>query len=395
MENQFDQLINRYGTFSTQWDFIEDRFGVADLLPFSISDMDFELPSGTKNILAQAVEHGVFGYTRWNHPTYKNSVVNWFKRRFNTSLKPEWVVYSPSVIFSLAKFIELYSQKGDKVVTFTPCYDAFFTTVSNNCRILIPCSLILQEDTATFGVDFKKLESIFQKEKPAIFLLCSPHNPTGKVFSEEELELLLELCNQYGVAIISDEIHMDILRKGMKHHPILDYANQCQVPIVLLSSASKSFNIPGLGGSYVICPNEVIRNKFLNILKGQNGLSSIPYLALLAQIDCYENQETWLEELNKYIDKNFRWLKEKLNNNSKINFNIPDASYLAWIDLRQFNFTMDELQKVLIYEEQVAIMRGETYGEEGEMYLRLNLGAPLSKVKIGTEKLLRVISEIS
>ena len=390
--SNFREQRSRYDTYSTQWDYVQDRFGVKNLLPFSISDTDFMIPGGTIDVLSNAVERGFFGYTRWNHLDYKQSISRWFQQAFTCWIDPNWCVYSPSVIYSLSVCLQLLSKTGEKIVTFTPCDDAFFNCISGNERALITFSLT--NDKERFTIDFSALEEIFAAEKPAIFLLCNPHNPTGRVFTEEELTHLITLCNKYSVAIISDEIHMDVRRPGKKHLPILAFINQIEVPVVLLSSASKTFNSPGLGGSYGIFPEEVLREKFLNILKGRDGLSSIPYPALLATMDCYNNQKQWVEELNRTVDENFTALKGILAKDPRIDFRVPEATYLGWINIAKLPYTMDELQTVLVKKEKVAIMKGETYGVEGQRYLRFNLGAPKEKIVDGAERLLRAIRSL-
>lgn len=387
--SNFNQQRSRHGTYSTQWDYVQDRFGEKDLLPFSISDTDFMIPDGTIDVLDQAVTRGFFGYTRWNHLDYKESISRWFKQEFSCTIDPEWCVYAPSVIYSLSVCIQLLSQKGDKIVTFTPCYDAFFNCIGGNERELVAFSLTNKGEQ--FLIDFVALEKIFATEKPTIFLLCNPHNPTGRVFTEEELTRLIVLCNHHQVAIISDEIHMDVRRPGKKHHPILTFVDQIDVPVVLLSSASKTFNTPGLGGSYGIFSDDRLREKFLSILKGRDGLSSIPYPALLATMDCYNHQKKWVEELNQTIDENLVELEKILADDPRIRFEIPEATYLGWINIKNLPYTMDELQQVLVKQEKVAIMKGETYGKEGEHYLRFNLGAPKEKIIDGAERLMRAI----
>lgn len=388
--SNFRKTRSRYGTYSTQWDYVQDRFGEKELLPFSISDTDFMIPEGTINVLAESVKRGFFGYTRWNHLDYKKSIQRWFQQEFTCGLEAEWVVYSPSVIYSLSVCMQLLSQAGEKIMTFTPCYDAFFNCISENQRELIAFSLTNHEER--FSIDFAALEKVFATERPAIFLLCNPHNPTGRVFSEEELTSLIQLCNQYQVAIISDEIHMDVRRPGKKHLPILTFIDQIDVPVVLLSSASKTFNSPGLGGSYALFPEVALREKFLRVLKGRDGLSSIPYPALLATMDCYNNQKKWVEELNQTIDENLLELKRILAEDPRIHFEIPEATYLGWIDIKELPFSMDDLQTVLVKQEKVAIMKGETYGPEGKDYLRFNLGAPREKIVDGANRLMRAIS---
>lgn len=388
----FDKVIDRYNTYSTQWDYVEDRFGESKLLPFSISDMDFEIPLGTKGVLEKAIDRGVFGYTRWNHLDFKEAISHWFKSEFDCQIASDWLVYSPSVIYSLSNFIQLLGKESNKVVTLTPCYDAFFNTVNENNGQLLHVSL--KKTNGVFTIDFEAVEQLFRDEKPAIFLLCNPHNPTGRSFTKAELSKVIRLCNQYNVAIISDEIHMDIRRPEVKHYPILSFIKQIQVPVVLLSSASKTFNTPGLGCSYGAIPDPLLREKFLAILKGRDGLSSVPYLGMLALQECYQEEKTWVEKLNGYLDENFMYVYETLKNHPYLDFNIPQATYLAWIELKNFSGEMSRLQDVLIHEEKVAIMRGDTYGEEGSNYLRLNLGAPQTKVRTGVQALLKSVEKV-
>lgn len=390
--NNFDKVVNRYGTYSTQWDYVQDRFGESNLLPFSISDTDFEIPQGTKEVLKKAVERGVFGYTRWNHQDFKGAITQWFKKYFSCELEDNWVVYSPSVIYSLSICIQLLGKRNKKIVTLTPCYDAFFNCIRENDGELIKASLKLED--GRFKIDFSYLEKIFQTENPAIFLLCNPHNPTGRSFSIYELKKIIQLCNQYKVAIISDEIHMDVRRKEVIHNPILKFAEEIETPVVLLSSASKTFNIPGLGCSYGIIPEKKLREEFLQILKGRDGLSSVPYLGMLALQDCYNNEGPWLKDLNEYIDKNFSYVYEKLKDNKNFQFLIPESTYLGWIKVNNIE-NMDLLQKTLIHDEKVAIMPGITYGIEGASYLRLNLGAPLEKISLGIEALIKSVDVLA
>ncbi|MGX7149966.1 MalY/PatB family protein [Enterococcus ureasiticus] len=389
----FNKQYSRYGTYSTQWDYVQDRFGEEGLLPFSISDMDFQIPSGTRMVLAESIKKGFFGYTRWNHLDYKRSISNWFSNQFDCFVEPEWCIYSPSVIYSLSLCLQLLTDERDKILSLTPCYDAFFNCISQNQRQLLPFSL--ENYLGKFTIDFNRLEQVIVEEKPKAFLLCNPHNPTGRVFTKEELEKIIDLCNSYHLAIISDEIHMDVRRPEQKHLPLVLFKEKIKTSYALLSSPSKTFNTPGLGGSYVILPDEALREQFLSLLKGRDGVSSISYPALLATMDCYNNQEKWVKELNKVIDENFDCLKEMLSLESCIQFEIPEATYLGWLNLQEATFTMDELQKVLVQQEKVAIMKGITYGVEGANYLRFNLGCPKEKVIEGAQRLIRAIHSLN
>jgi cystathionine beta-lyase len=273
----FDNIIDRKGTFCTQWDFVQDRFGVADLLPFTISDTDFALPQEAIEVLTQRLKHPVFGYTRWNHAAFKNSVCRWYQNRFDTPFNEEWLMYSPSVIYSISKLIQLVSKEHEGVVVQTPAYDAFFKVIEGNNRQVVENPLCYQENRYT--IDFQNLEEKLAKKNNTILLLCSPHNPTGRVWSTQELRKIVALCEQYQVFLISDEIHMDVLRKGVTHQPIFNFSNK---KIALVSSGSKTFNFPGLVFSYAILPDVQVRAQFQLALKNQDGLSSASTLGMLA-----------------------------------------------------------------------------------------------------------------
>ncbi|AST84391.1 maltose regulon modulator maly [Latilactobacillus sakei subsp. sakei DSM 20017 = JCM 1157] len=383
----FDTVINRYGTYSTQWDYVKDRFGEANLLPFTISDMDFKAPKGVSDVIIDAANRGVFGYTRWNNNEFKSAIVDWFLNRYQVRVDAEAIVYSPSVIFSLAKLIELFSKPHEKIVTFSPCYDAFINTVTANDRQLIQMDI-------TNGLVIEKLEHVFKIEHPKILLLCNPQNPLGIVWSSELLQTIVRLCNAYNVAVISDEIHMDVVRKGVVVHTIAEYFSELTTQCAVITSASKSFNIPALGCSYALIPDELMRLKFLYELKQKNAVSSVPYLGMLATIECYNHQEDWLNQLNDYVDDNFKYLQTFLKEQLNLDYQIPDATYLAWIDIRPLGIPMTVLQEELIKCQKVAIMDGRLYGNGGSDHLRYNLGASRSKVEEGLNRLLKAVEAI-
>ena len=380
----FDTVVNRYGTYSTQWDYVKDRFGEANLLPFTISDMDFKAPQGVNDIIIQAAQRGVFGYTRWNNPEFKGAITHWFKQRYHTDVNPNAIVYSPSVIFSLAKLLDQFSQPGQKVLTFTPCYDAFINTVTSNGRTLLQFNI-------DQGVDWTNLERVFRTEHPAVFLLCNPHNPLGIAWTADDMAQIVELCNAYHVALISDEIHMDVVRKGTVVHTAAACFNALHVPVAVITSASKAFNIPALGCSYALIPNVLDREVFLHSLKQKNALSSASYLGMLATIECYNHQEDWLNQLSAYVDANFAYMQEFLATELNLTYTIPNATYLGWINIAPLGLEMDALQHELVTKQKVAIMDGSVYGNGGQNYLRFNLGAPKSKIEDGLNRLAKAV----
>lgn len=381
----FDEYINRKGTYCTQWDYIKDRFGESDLLPFTISDMDFKVPSPISQKLEKRISHEVYGYTRWNHAEYKESIINWFDKQFDCQILPEWIVYSPSVIYSVSQLIEINSNVDDHVVIQTPAYDAFFKTIKSNHRKTIENHLIYEN--GHYLIDFEDLEEKLSHEKAKVFLLCSPHNPTGRVWNEEELVKMLDLCEKYDVFLISDEIHMDIVREDFKHHPIFSFAKNFK-NIALCSSTSKTFNTAGLIGSYMMIPNEETRNEFLYILKNKDGLSSASIMGIESTMTAYNECQEWVEGLNTYLTKNLSIVSQYLKENiPEIKFTIPESTFLAWLDTSDLPFSMEEIQQALIKVGKVAIMDGAIYGEPGKNFLRMNIGCPKEKVEDGLDRL--------
>lgn len=375
----FDTVIDRRGTYCTQWDYVKDRFGKEGLLPFTISDMDFQVPEEIIEALINRVKHGVFGYSRWNNEDFKNSIDYWYKKRFNYKIDKEWILYAPSVIYSVAKFIEMKSQKGDGILILTPAYDGFFKVISDNDRKIISSSLIKKNNN--YEIDFKDFENKCKISK--IFLMCSPHNPIGKIWSKEELEKIISICKKYNVFIISDEIHMDIVYKG-KHIPILKLGENYIKNMVICTAASKTFNIPSLGGAYILCTTSEDREEYLRILKNKEALSSPSILGIIATITAYNECEYWVDELLKYTEDNIKYVKKYLEKNiPELSCDIPDGCYFAWIDFSKLSVSSEKFQKALIDIGKVAIMPGVTYGVEGEKFLRFNIGCSREKVKEG------------
>ncbi|MCU4716184.1 pyridoxal phosphate-dependent aminotransferase [Bacillus cereus] len=389
MKHSFDTVINRLGTHCTQWDYIQDRFGEKDLLPFSISDTDFQCPPEILEALRNRLEHGIFGYTRWNHQDFKGAIQHWYQRRFSTKINEDWIIYSPAVIYSISKLIENLTVEGDHVVVQTPAYDAFFKLVEDNKRIFSENRLLC--DNNKYSIDFRDLECKLSHPHAKVFLLCSPHNPTGRVWTKKELKEMIALCKKHQVYIISDEIHMDIVRKPNVHIPIINVAENLD-DVCICTSASKTFNIPGLGGSYVIIPNQKIKRKFLVTLKNKDGLSSTSILGATGLIAAYLKGEQWVDALNIYIEKNMELVKEFLDKHlTSVHLEIPESTYLAWIDISGLPYTNEQIQDALIHNGKVAIMPGEIYGENGKGFLRMNVGCPSSKVIDGLQRFKKAI----
>ncbi|MHA0863290.1 MalY/PatB family protein [Enterobacter wuhouensis] len=386
----FSTVVDRHGTWCTQWDYVADRFGAADLLPFTISDMDFATAPCITEALHQRINHGVFGYSRWKNEEFLAAVAHWFQQRFNSRIDTTTLAYGPSVIYMVSELIRIWSNPGDGVVVHTPAYDAFYKAIEGNQRAVVPVAM--QKQATGRQGNMAALEAALAKPENKILLLCSPQNPTGKVWTREELTLMSGLCARYGVAVISDEIHMDMVWGDHSHTPWNDVARG---KWALLTSGSKSFNIPALTGAYGLIGDDESRDAYLSALKGRDGLSSPSVLALTAHIAAYQQGEAWLDALRAYLEENLHYIARELNGAfPKLNWQPPEATYLAWIDLSPLGIDDGALQKVLIEQEKVAIMPGYTYGEEGNGYVRLNAGCPRSKLEQGVTRLIAGINTL-
>lgn len=386
----FSTAIDRHGTWCTQWDYVADRFGVADLLPFTISDMDFATAPCILDAIQRRLAHGVLGYSRWKNEDFLGAVCHWYGTRFATEIDPATIVYGPSVIYMASELIRQWSAPGDAVAIHTPAYDAFYKAIEGNQRRVL--SVPLEKTDSGWVSDVAALEAVLALPDTKILLLCSPHNPTGKVWTREELEAMSMLCERHGVRVISDEIHMDMVWGEKKHTP------WCQVgrgEWALLTSGSKSFNIPALTGAYGIISDARRRDDYLAALKDRDGLSSPAVLSLCAHIAAYREGASWLDALRTYLQDNMTTIASQLNQAfPQLHWQPPEASYLAWIDLRPLNLDDRALQAVLIHQQKVAIMPGYTYGPEGSGFVRLNAGCPREKLDQGIGRLIAGIHSL-
>lgn len=381
----FNKIINRKGTYSTQWDFIQDRFGRGDLLPFTISDMDIPIPEVLQEALLNRVEHGIFGYTRWNHEPYKNAIINWYKNSFNCSINEAWIGYAPSVIYAVVKFLELYNPQHKPVAFTTPCYDGFIKILNaNNFPVLTVHQEIQGEE---YLLDWNLLETTISQS--GVFLLCNPNNPNGYLWSKNDLTMLIKICKKYNVPIVSDDIHMDFVYEPNIFTPIIKIAEELDYleKVIIISSASKTFNISGLGGAYIICPNHKLLEKYLHILKEKDSLSSAMILNILATIVGYNQCQPWVQDLKQYLYQNLIFVDQYLKDHiPTIKFSIPKSTYFAWLDCSHLGLNSTELQQQLINKGKVAIMNGQVY-QENKVFLRFNIACPISKVEDGLNRL--------
>lgn len=388
MDDQFDEIVDRRGTFCTQWDYIQDRFGERDLLPFSISDTDFKAPEPIREKLEQVVKHGIYGYSRWNHEAFKGTVARYFADRHGAQIGEEWVVYSPSVLYSIAVLLRLLSQENDSVMVFEPMYDAFYHVIRDNRRKLAPMPLTHGDNG--YEIDFVRFEELVKDCR--VFLLCSPHNPTGRVWTKMEMDRMVELCRSHEVDIISDEIHSDVILTGRRHQTILKYTDDYD-GLYLVSSASKTFNTPGLTGSYCVLPGGQVRDAFISRMRNRDFLNSVSLPGMHALMTGYGSCMEYADRLTEYIRGNMKELEEYVNHelvSEGVAFQLPEATYLAWIDMSGVKADSAAIQDVLIHVGKVGIMPGKIYGDEN--YLRMNLGCPREKLRDGLGRIKKALS---
>lgn len=385
MKYNFDKVVSRKGTYCTQWDYTEDRFGNDDVLPFSISDMDFPLPEEFVRYLQNELSDGIYGYTRWRNELLRGAITNWYQKRFDFKIAEHQIMYSPTVIYSLSEIMRMKTKANKNVLMFTPAYDAFFKVVAENGCNLIESELVKNDLKYDINIDdFKR-----KIKDASVLVLCSPHNPIGKFWNEAELNLIISECQKHNVYIISDEIHMDI-SFGKKHIPILKQAKELnyQNNVCIITSATKAFNFPGLLFSYIIFDNEDDQVEFETQLKNKNGLSSCTILGMKATAYAYNEFDEWIDELNQYVYQNYLYVREFIRENKlKLDVTDQDGTYLLWISAEKYD--VDRLLDIMYNQTKVGIMSGEVYGVKG--YLRINIGCQRSKLTEGLNRLKQAI----
>ncbi len=381
----FDTIIDRTGTYCTQWDYVKDRFGEPGLLPFTISDTDFMIPEEVLETLKKRIEHPVFGYTRWNHYELKEAIKRWYQIRFETKIDEDWIMYTPTVIYAVSAFIQLITEKGQGVILQTPAYDAFFKVIQDNERQLVENQLIYENNY--YRIDFTDLEQKLAQPENKLLLLCSPHNPTGRVWKQWELEKIVALCRRYSVFLLSDEIHMDITGREQTHLPVTRFPYE---QIAIVTSGTKTFNFPGLTFAYTLIPDPQLRETFQKKSKNADGLSSPNVLGMLATMSAYQSCGYWVDDLNRYLEKNQQYVKAFLQKNlPAIKVAEIEATYLMWLDLSEAVSDISLLRKKLVSVGKVAIMDGTIYGGNGAQFLRLNIGCPKAKLADGLNRMLK------
>lgn len=391
-DSVFDEVIDRSSTGSVKWDpfYLKKLFGKEDLLPLWVADMDFRAPQPVIDALVERVKHGIFGYTGPDYIKYTNSVINWFKRRHNWIIDKDWLVFSPGIVQACTYIIQRFSQPGDKVIIQEPVYYPFASIIKNNGRTVVSNQLEL--NNGYYRMNYEDFEEKAKDSRTKILILCSPHNPVGRVWTEDELNKLGNICLENDILIISDEIHCDLVFTKYKHTVFSSISEEFAQHSITCTAGSKTFNLAGLQHSNVIIQNKVVRDTFE--VQMENNALMIPnsFGALALQV-AYDKGEVWLESLIKILERNLRFLKEFINKRlPEIRVIEPEGTYLVWLDFRKFGIPHKELEKKMVDEAKLALDSGYKFGAGGEGFERINLACPLSILKESLERIVKVFT---
>lgn len=384
----FDEEINRYKSNSLKYDFKNDKRKPDDVLPMWVADMDFKCCDEILNDMHKKINHGIFGYSK-NDENYFNAIKNWYSTNFNTELKQEWLITTPGVVFALATAVKTITNENDYVLINNPVYYPFTEVVEDNKRKIISSNLILIDNH--YEIDFNDFENKIKQYKIKLFLLCSPHNPVGRVWTKNELDKIIEICKRYNVFIVSDEIHSDFVWKG-NHICLLKYEDY-QNNIILCTAPTKTFNLAGLQVSNIFIPNAEVRQKF-QLELWNTGYSLINIMGLVACQSAYEKGQKWLVELKNYLLENINYVDTFLKENlPKIKLIYPEGTYLLWLNFNGANLSDDRIEELMLNEAKLWLDNGKMFGETGKGFQRLNIAVPRRKLKYALENLKKAFKD--
>ena len=384
MKYDFDELTERRGTGSVKWDespsVVDDNGESSPLIPLWVADMDFKAAPAIREAVRLRAEHGIFGYTHVDD-SYYDAVISWFQRRHQWTILRDEILYTTGVVPAMSVAIKALTMPGEKVLILSPDYNCFFSSIRNNgCEVL---ESVLQFDSAhnRFEVDYADFEAKCADEKTTVFLLCNPHNPTGRVWTAEELERLNDICLRYGVKVVSDEIHCELIMPGHTFQPFAAVSEACRQNSVVLNSPSKSFNIAGLQIANIICAQPEWRRRLdraINI----NEVCDVNPFGPVALKAAYNDSEDWLDQLNAYLWDNYVALCDfAAQHLPQWKVRPLEGTYLVWIDITATGFTAQQYADRLLNDAHVWVNPGTMYGQQsGEGYIRVNIACPRSRL---------------
>jgi cysteine-S-conjugate beta-lyase len=388
MSSKFDCIIPRDGTCSFKYDARQTFFGRNDVIPLWVADMDFAAPDGVRRALEQRAEHPVYGYTVYPESLYQ-SLISWLQTRFRWQVERDAIVMCPGVVPSLHAAILAFTQPGAQVIVQPPVYAPFLAAPEITGRKLISNPLKFEQGRYVFDLDhFEQCAG----GGAHLLLLCTPHNPVGRVWQRQELQALLEVCERHGVTVVSDEIHADLVYPGIKHLPLAVLA-QDRVNVVTAVAPSKTFNIPGLGLSALIVPDATDREAITRAFDMLHVSATNPF-SIVAFEAAYRTGASWLDELMIYLAGTRDFVRGFLQQHlPQIRMVEPEGTYLLWLDCRAMSLTDDQLKQFFVQEAGVGLSPGILFGAEGSGFMRMNIGAPRAVIKEALERIARAAAK--
>jgi cystathionine beta-lyase len=392
----FDEVVDRSRSNSMKWAsaraFLAPDEVAADPLPMWVADTDFKAPQAVIDALHQAVDHGVFGYPGGATDSYLDALTNWQAHRFGWEVPHEWVLQTPGIITTLKTAVQAFSAPGDSVLIQPPVYVHFHEDVLLNGRHLAFAPLERTEDGYRF--DPRTFEAAIRPDTK-LFILSHPHNPTGNVWSAEELATMGEICARRGVLVVSDEIHQDlVMNPARKHVPFASLGPEFAQNSITCTAPSKTFNLPGLQSANVFVPNRRLREELARQLE-RNMFPLVNVLGMVAAEAAYTHGEPWLEEMLAYVRGNHAHFAQAVNSaTSKVRVLLADSLYLAWMDCRGLGMDARALERFMLTTARLWLDKGQKFGIEGHGYMRVNLGCPRPTLDEAIQRLTTAIASV-
>ncbi len=380
----FNEIADRKGTDCLKYDFAARRGMPEDVLPLWVADMDFKTSSYVEEALIERVKHGVFGYSEVGDK-YFGTVAKWMKTHHNWEVKPQWLIKTPGVVFALAMAVKAYTDEGDAVLIQQPVYYPFSEVIEDNSRVIISNDLYLGEDNR-YHIDFEDFEKKIVDNRIKLFLLCNPHNPSGRVFTREELTGMGDICLKHGVIVVSDEIHNDFVFKG-EHTVFSTVKKEYEDISIICTSPSKTFNLASMLISNIFIPDRKLKSKFRKEVDAA-GISQLGVLGLIATETAYEKGEQWYENMLSYIRGNIDFVKYYVKDNLPgVNVVDGEGTYLLWLDFRKTGIDAKELDRRVIYDAKLWLDRGKNFGKTGEGFQRKKVATSRAIVRECLERI--------
>ena len=384
MPFDFDTVPNRRGTNCFKYDFARDMGMPEDVLPLWVADMDFPTAPAVLERLHALAEHGIFGYTGVKD-AYFSAVHNWYAQRFGWETQRSWLVTTPGVVFAIAIAIRAFTQKGDAILIQQPVYYPFANKVTENDRQLVVNPLVLKN--GRYEMDFADMERKIVDYHVKMLLLCSPHNPVGRVWTKEELLRVGEICQKHGVLVVSDEIHADFTYAGHTHRVFASVKSEFANFTITCTAPSKTFNLAGLQNSNIFIPNRQLRHAYKKELSAC-GCGGTNCMGMAACQAAYEAGADWLEQLKQYLAGNLayirQFLREKLPEIALIE---PEGTYLVWLDLRKLGLTEQQQRQLIVQDAKLWLDTGTLFGQGGEGFERINIACPRTTIEQAMQRL--------